>query len=608
MSGATSACGIRFRPAEASGRVFARARAPTKDVPMRSTLEKTLALALLATSLAACSSSDDSSGPAAEQLPDASDAADASDASVDSSDADASDADDAADVDPLAAKRANCEFAAGSRVEETLGISAAARAALPIDHVIVLMKENRSFDHVLGALHDQGQPETEAIPSDFSNLDDHGVAVKPFRALTTCLPYDLGHQWPELHLMVNHGKMDGFVGLGAVATGTDGHLAISYYDQRDLPFYYWLASNYALNDRHFPSVLSGTYPNRDFLLLGTADGVTSTGAGFPDPSTPTIFDALDAKGVTWAVYSDGSLLSGSLNWTQAHPNTYDFATFQQALDDGSLPQVAFVDSVDNVEDEHPTGNMQVGEAWTRNVYDHAVKSLLWPHLAMFWTYDEGGGFFDHVPPPDGACIARPGNKKDVMFHELGVRVPFVAISPWARPHAVSHVVQDHTAITRFIEAVFDLGALTARDANMGAALDLFDFSGEPPMLTPPTAPAAGTLGCANDVRLSADKATYASGDPLVISFSNAQGNDPLDRVALYTHPPSGATKPGPGALAWTYVGGAQTPGASPKSGSVTLDASRLGTATWPLPAGGYIAYYLANGGYASLASVEIVVQ
>ncbi len=553
--------------------------------------------------LAGCSSASDAAEPGGGADPDAGAASDGADTS-DGADA----SDDAPVVDPYAAQRAACAFAAGSRVEETLGISAAARAALPIKNVVVLMKENRSFDHVLGRLHDRGQPGTEAIPSDFTNLGVQSEVVKPSHARTTCFPYDLGHQWPELHLMVNHGKMDGFVTMGAAATATDGHLALTYYDDTDLPFYYWLASAYALNDRHFPSVLSGTYPNRNFLMLGTADGVTSTGAGFPDPATPTIFDELDQAGVTWGVYSDGSLLSGSLDWTQSHVGAHRFADFVQGIDDGTLPQVAFVDSLDNVEDEHPTANMQVGEAWTRNVYEHATHSPLWPGLAMFWTYDEGGGYFDHVPPPENACIARPGNAKDVNFHELGVRVPFVAISPWARPHAVSHEVQDHTAITRFLEAVFDLPALTARDANMGAALDLFDFSGTAPMLTPPAAPAAGTGGCTTGTTLTADKQFYASGEALHLTFTSGPGIDPYDRVALFTHPPSGATKPGPGALVWAYIGGGHTPGASPATGTVTLDASVVGKGPWPLAAGGYVAYYLASGGYASLASAEIVVQ
>ncbi len=506
--------------------------------------------------------------------------------------------------DPLAAARAACTFTSGARVQDTLGISAEARAALPIKNVIVLMKENRSFDHMLGALHDQGQPDTDAIPADFTNPDNNGADVAPAHAKTTCFVHDLGHQWPEMHLAVDQGKMDGFARIGAVAAGGDAQQALSYYDQTDLPFDYWLANTFALNDRHFPSVLSGTYPNRNFLLLGTADGVASTGEGYPDASTPTIFDALDSAGVTWGVYSDGALFSGALGWKLPHAGAHPFADFLAALDAGTLPQVVFVDGLEGLEDEHPTGDVQHGEAWTRNIYEHAVKSPLWSGLAMFWTYDEGGGFFDHVPPPDDACVARPGGT-DYKFYELGVRVPFVAISPWARPHAVSHVVQDHTAITRFIETVFDLPALTARDANMTAALDLFDFSSAPPLETPPAAPEAGTGGC--DL-LTTDKPTYAVGDPVTLSFADAPGNDPSDRIAVFPYVAGWAAPPGPDALAWAYVGGGQTQGASPTSGSVTLDASTPGTGSWPLAAGRYVAYYLVGGGTSARASADFTVQ
>ena len=507
----------------------------------------------------------------------------------------------------LADARAACTFNAGAGVADTLGLAEAQRAALPIRHVVVMMKENRSFDHMLGMLSTRGQPDAEPLPADFTNPGPKGESVAPFHAGTTCLPHDLGHQWAPMHLEVDRGKMDGFVRMAADSTGTDGHMAMTYYDDADLPFYYWLASTFALNDRHFPSVRSGTFPNRNFLLLATADGVESTGAGYPDPATPTIFGALDGAGVSWGVYSDGSLLSGTLNWDLSHPGTHHFADFVKALDDGTLPQVAFVDGIDNVEDEHPTADVQVGEAWTRNVYDHAVHSPLWPGLAMFYTYDEAGGFFDHVPPPEDACVARP-IEKDQTFHELGVRVPFVAISPWARAHTVSHEVQDHTAITRFIETVFGLPALTARDANMTAALDLFDFSGSPALLIPPAAPAAGTGGCAGNLVLTADKPVYAPGDPVTISFKLAPADDPKDRIAVFTYPASGATAPNPHSIVWAYVGGAQTVGAAPASGSVTLDGSKLGDGPWPLPAGGYIAYYLTAGGYDSIASVDFTVH
>ena len=503
----------------------------------------------------------------------------------------------------LASQRAACAFQAGARATETLPLTPAERAAIPIKNVVVLMKENRSFDHLLGKLHDTLQPDSEGIPPTFSNTDRNGATVAPFHEPTTCVSHDPDHQSLGMHAQVNGGQMDGFVTSAAYSTGTDGHFVMGYYDSTDLPFYTWFASTFALADRHFPSVRSGTYPNRNYLLLATADGVSATGAGFPNPSTPTIFDALDAAGVTWGVYSDGSLLSGTLNWTMSHKGAHPFAEFLKALDDASLPQVVFVDGIDNVEDEHPTGDVQRGEAWTRNVYQHAISSKLWPGLALIWTYDEAGGFADHVPPPGSSCLARP---QDGPFTELGVRVPLVVASPWAKPHYVSHVVREHTAITRFIEAVFDLPALTARDANSDGLLDLFDF-GKSALLQPPAAPPAGVGGCGNVV-LTADKPNYAPGDPIVVSFKNAPGNEPKDRIAVYPYTANGPTPPAPGAILYQYIGNTHAPSTSPASGAVTLDASSVDKGPWPLPVGGYIAYYLLNDGYASVASIDFNVK
>jgi phospholipase C len=398
----------------------------------------------------------------------------------------------------LATERASCGFQTGARPTDTLPITEDERAEIPIRNVIVLMKENRSFDHLLGELNASGQPDTAAIPASFTNPDASGAAVAPFTLATTCVGADPGHQWDSMHAQVDGGAMDGFVTSAAKTTKTDGHFVLGHYGPGDLPFYYWLANTFAINDRHFASVRSGTWPNRDFLMLATADGVKCTYCGLPAPGTPTIFDTLAAAGQTWGAYADGAPFDGALGWNPMHAGLHRFRDFLSALRDGTLPAVAFVDGVQDLEDEHPTGDVQVGEAWTRKVYEAAVGSPLWPQIAIIWTYDEAGGFADDVPPPSSACIARPGNPLDAPFFELGVRVPFAVISPYARTHYVSHVVHDHTAITRFIELVFDLPALTARDANSDALLDMFDFD-SPPVLAPPPAPPSGTLGCPSKV-------------------------------------------------------------------------------------------------------------
>jgi phospholipase C len=166
---------------------------------------------------------------------------------------------------------------------------------------------------------------------------------------------------------------------------------------------------------------------------------------------------------------------------------------------GTLPQVAFVDGImigrPNVEnDEHPPANVQVGEAFVASVVDALMKSPQWGRSVLFITYDEHGGFYDHVPPPL-ACAPddilpdlQPGDEPGA-FDRYGIRVPVVAVSPYARKHFVSHVVHDHTSILRFIETRFDLPALTRRDANADPMLEFFKFD-RATFATPPKLPKA----------------------------------------------------------------------------------------------------------------------
>jgi phospholipase C len=393
----------------------------------------------------------------------------------------------------LDAKRTACGFDAGAKVAATIGFTAAMRKKLPIDHVIVLMKENRSFDHIFGEISKAGQPDAEPVPSDFSNPDPGGTPVARYHETNTCLDADPNHQWDAMHNQVDGGKMDGFVKSAAATTtgteGQDGHFVMGYFDQNDLPFYYFLGTTFALADRYFPSALTGTWPNRDYLMAATSDGVKETLGNPPFPNVPTIFDSLDTAKVSWGIYSDGLPLEGALGIT--NPAKQTMQEFYDAVSGGTLPAVSFVDGQGNTADDHPPADMHVSEDWAYQVYDAVSKSSFWKSTVIFYTYDEAGGFADHVPPPE-ACVARP---QDSEFHELGIRVPAVVVSPWAKRNVVSHLEHQHTSITRFIELLYNLPAMTARDANSDAMLDMFDFCSEPAQI--PDAPKAGTGGCSN---------------------------------------------------------------------------------------------------------------
>jgi phospholipase C len=388
--------------------------------------------------------------------------------------------------DPHAVERTSCTFAAGARVADTLAFTAAERQKLPITHVVVVVQENRSFDHYFGRLSSGPQIEAEGWPAGYTNPDAQDAAVAPQHLASACLPSDLPHQSAAMLAGWDNGAMDGFVKSASSST-SDGHFAIGYYDGTDLPFYYWLASTYAIADRYFGSALGGTWANRDFLYAATSDGVLDTATRVI--TVPTIFDALDTAHVAWGVYTDGPARQDALGWTNAHVGVAPFSAFLSELAAGTLPPVAFVDPTD-AQDEHPPHAISGGEQWTRSIYEAAIASPLWSRLAIVFTYDESGGLFDHVPPPS-ACAP---SASWPTFDRYGVRIPAIVISPYARRHVVSHVVHDHTSTLRLIEAIHDLPALTARDANADALFDMFDFDCAP-MLAPPAAPAAGDGTC-----------------------------------------------------------------------------------------------------------------
>jgi phospholipase C len=392
--------------------------------------------------------------------------------------------------DPVAADRTACKFAKGAKVATTLGITPEVRAAIPLTHLVIVMNENRSFDHYFGKLSIEGQPEALGFPDTFSNKDAAGKIVKPFHQSSTCVERDPPHGWTPMHAKWNLGKMDGFITASDISP-SNGHYALGYLNKSDLPFYNWLANTYAMSDRYFSSVIGPTWPNRDYLYAGTSDGVINT---FERKITvPTIFDALDTKKVKWAIYGDGGSRAGCVSVESSHPNHKTFTAFLADVAAGTLPPVSFLDPTGR-QDEHPgnsiNGDVQGGEAWARSIYEASRKSALWPKMAVIFTYDEAGGFFDHLPPPK-ACLA---SASQTQFDRLGFRVPLMIASAYARPHFVSHKTHDHTSITRLIELLHDLPAMTGRDANADALLDLFDFNC-PTMLTAPVAPASGKGGC-----------------------------------------------------------------------------------------------------------------
>jgi phospholipase C len=419
------------------------------------------------------------------------------------------------------AGRAACQYARGDMPAATLGPSTPLDTSIPIDNVVVVMMENHSFDSYLGHLNQYAnRTDIESADAGATNPDVDGAAVPWVHAEHPCTA-DTDHEWKGTHQEIDQGAMDGFVttndgwnmptDAGPVADPSlySGARAMWWYDQTDIPFYYQLASTFALADHYHCSVPGPTWPNRMYLYAATSFGETTNVfpdiSAYPYPSNDaTILDELEKRHVSWLAYSDGAPGAGTVYGTEGATRwgrtiLANFKQFQMDAASGNLPQVSFVDPNLDSEtmggggtDEHPPGDIQSGEVFVSQVVQAVTSSPQWAHTALFITHDENGGFYDHVTPP-AACppdstqpILVKGDTTQGGFDLYGIRVLLIAVSPYAKKAYVSHTVYDHTSITRFIEAKFKIPALTARDANATPPMDLFDFTDPPAFATPPT--------------------------------------------------------------------------------------------------------------------------
>lgn len=377
----------------------------------------------------------------------------------------------------------DCSRPAGSLPNPAV-TAGTSNSSIPIQHILVIMQENHSFDNYFGSLSEErfyGSAIDGARP-DLFNLDAKGNVVHPHRETNLCAE-DPAHNWNAVHQDWDHGALDNFVKVNDKKG--NGSRVMGYYGAEDLPFYYALANQFTVGDRYFCSALTQTFPNRFYLLTGTSFGNIQNLAvqSKNDHNQKTIFDELDQYHVNWKYYSDGP---GYLKFFQPlylkdHAKIQTIADYEADLTSGRLPQVVFLDTSAEGEDEHPDGDIQYGQAWVAKRVRSLMASSAWKNSVLFLTYDENGGYYDHVAPPD-ACA--PDNVPPMLneksepgaFDHYGFRVPFVAVSPYAKHHFVSHKVFDHTSILKFIETKFNLPALTARDANADAFSDVFDYA------------------------------------------------------------------------------------------------------------------------------------
>jgi phospholipase C len=433
-----------------------------------------------------------------------------------------------------------------------------------INHIVFMAQENRSFDQYFGQLAAywaaNGYPSQkfDGIPANASNPGwSGGASVSPYHLATECLE-NLSPSWNESHLDWNLQKplsatpaMNGFIwnaakfaidenkaGASPQYTDTAGLRAMGYYDARDLNYYYFMASNFATSDRWFAPVMDRTQVNRLYMFAATSQGYAYPPGTGPTDNAPlqalTIFDSLTNAGVSWKVYytddnctktpdgTDTSPSSGPCTFltqfknyappNQLPSNVVPISQYLSDVQAGTLPAVSFIESgyLSN-RDEHPDpkGDVQTGAAYVASLINAFMASPSWNDSVFILTYDESGGFYDHVPPqatvnPDGMSpidlqpgdICTSGTGVNCDFNYTGYRVPLIVISPFTKKNYVSHTVADYTAILKLIEVRFQIPSLTKRDAAQMDMTEFFDFQNVP-WTTPPSPPAQASSGTCN---------------------------------------------------------------------------------------------------------------
>ena len=294
----------------------------------------------------------------------------------------------------------------------------AGHASMPqIEHVVVLMMENHSFDNLLGMVPYEvtGRHKVDGFTRSGGrvvnfNPDAQGNRIFATPMSSPCqLNGEPSQSWNASHEAYANGANSGFV-------LASGDVAMSYWDGHDLPFTYSLAQHFPLGQRYFCSVLAQTYPNRRFLFAGTASGLTATDAlTFTTPAANgTIWERLSAHHVNWGVYADGApsyvIIPESFVPSRTHPIT----SFYSDAASGKLPSFTFLDPNYGTTSEENPQDIQLGERFVASVVKALMHGPKWNSTALFLTYDEHGGYYDHVPPPPAilpdsiAPIQEPG--------------------------------------------------------------------------------------------------------------------------------------------------------------------------------------------------------
>lgn len=362
-----------------------------------------------------------------------------------------------------------------------------------IQHVVWIIQENHSFDNYFGTFPGaDGFPPSTCLPK----LPGSRDCVAPFHMPKGGPPCDLGHNWRAAHAAYNNSRMDGYVW----AEGSP--YTMGYYDERDIPNYWNYARHFTLCDRFFSSLNGPTLPNHLYCVAAQSGGlidnvssleqlaeVTDDPDGFSFPSMVTLFDK--AK-VSWKYYVETiESRPDPKEFTGFNPlpgfkairddpakmaHLVDLKEYFRDLQEGTLPEVSWL--IPNfIDSEHPPESVAPvaqGMWYVTKLVNALMESPSWKDSVIFLTWDDYGGFYDHVPPPT------------VDAFGYGPRVPTIVISPYAKPGHISHHIYDFTSMLKFIEERWSLQHLTARDGRANNMADCFDFEQKPnaPLIIP----------------------------------------------------------------------------------------------------------------------------
>jgi phospholipase C len=406
-------------------------------------------------------------------------------------------------------------------------------AADPIEYVIVLMLENRSFDHMLGALQ-QVYADLDGVPPTGTPREDvytkTGKAYQQLPNTETQLNPSPLHEHRDVMVQID-GNMRGFIddyATVAYSKEEDYLKVMGYYPLDFLPVLHTLARNFTICDQWFCSLPGPTWPNRFFVHSASSNGHVTMPEGFYHPDIPalhqpqdTIYNRLEDTGISWGIFHTGLPQALLLEKLWDHPqhfhpieNFYEMCQNPDNPDD-PLPSYCFLEPAFRgpaEDDQHPPADVMNGELLIAKVYNAIRNSDIWNKCLLVITYDEHGGFYDHVTP--AAAVAPDDQTEEFAFDIYGPRVPALLISPRA-PKNFDHTVFDHTSILKYVEEKWDLAPLTARDAQANSIGAVLDLTG--PLRT--DAPMSVQAATAAPVPVQSDTASLLNHEQGLLSFA-----------------------------------------------------------------------------------------